>query len=71
MFFALRLPFDSAEALELSTRISEEIYLTALEVSADLAALHGAHPAFAETKAARGLLQPDLWEGTAPAQAER
>ena len=33
VFFALRLPFDSAEARELSTRIQEEIYLTALEVS--------------------------------------
>ena len=33
VFFALRLPFDSAEARELSTRIAEEIYLTALEAS--------------------------------------
>ena len=37
VFFALRLPFDSAAARELSTRIAEEIYLTALEASADLA----------------------------------
>ena len=47
VFFALRLPFDSAEARELSARIAEEIYLTALEASADLAAEHGPHPAFA------------------------
>ena len=33
VFFALRLPFDSPEARELSTRIAEEIYLTALETS--------------------------------------
>ena len=38
VFFALRLPFDCAEARELSTRIAEEIYLTALEASAGLAA---------------------------------
>ena len=70
VFFALGLPFDSAEALELSTRISEEIYLTALEVSCDLAAEHGPHPAYAETRAARGVLQPDHWE-VAVTQTER
>ncbi|MFG1881537.1 ribonucleoside-diphosphate reductase subunit alpha [Micromonospora sp. NPDC049102] len=66
VFFALRLPFDSPAARELSTRISEELYLTALETSADLARRFGAHPAFAQTRAARGRLQPDLWgvEGT-------
>jgi hypothetical protein len=37
VFFALRLPFDSDAARELSARIAEEIYLTALEASADLA----------------------------------
>ncbi len=71
VFFALRLPFDSAEALELSTRISEEIYLTALEVSCDLAEEYGAHPAYADTKAAQGLLQPDLWADATPSQPER
>ena len=30
-FFTLRLPFDSAAARELSTRVQEEIFLTALE----------------------------------------
>jgi ribonucleoside-diphosphate reductase alpha chain len=61
VFFALRLPFDSEAARELSTRIAEEIYLTALEASASLAEQHGAHPAFADTRAAQGQLQPDLW----------
>ncbi|MGH3408128.1 MAG: ribonucleoside-diphosphate reductase subunit alpha, partial [Streptosporangiaceae bacterium] len=70
VFFALRLPFDSAGARELSASIAEEIYLTALEVSADLAGQHGAHPAFGETRAAAGRLQPDLW-GVAGSQAER
>jgi ribonucleoside-diphosphate reductase alpha chain len=62
VFFALRLPFDSAEASALSARISEEIYLTALEASADLAEEHGPHPAFSRTRAAAGDLQPDLWD---------
>ncbi|GAA1509905.1 ribonucleoside-diphosphate reductase subunit alpha [Sphaerisporangium rubeum] len=61
VFFALRLPFDSAEAKELSTRIAEEIYLAALDTSADLAARFGPHPAYRQTWAARGRLQPDLW----------
>jgi ribonucleoside-diphosphate reductase alpha chain len=61
VFFALRLPFDSAQARELSARISEEIYLTALEASAELAAEHGPHPGFTDTRAAAGQLQPDLW----------
>ena len=63
VFFALRLPFDSLQARELSARIAEEIYLTALEASADLAEAHGPHPAFAGTRAAQGQLQPDLWPG--------
>jgi ribonucleoside-diphosphate reductase alpha chain len=70
VFFALRLPFDSPEALELSTRLAEEIYLTALESSADLAAVDGAHPAYDETRAAGGDLQPDLW-GATPTQTGR
>ncbi|MET8150890.1 ribonucleoside-diphosphate reductase subunit alpha [Actinoplanes sp. NPDC049668] len=69
-FFALGLPFDSAAARELSTRVSEEIYLTALETSASLAERSGPHPAYPETRAARGDLQPDLW-GVAPTQSAR
>ncbi|GIF49393.1 ribonucleoside-diphosphate reductase alpha chain [Asanoa ferruginea] len=70
VFFARRLPFDSDAAKELSTRIQEEILLTALETSAGLAEEFGAHPAFAETRAAQGDLHPDLW-GATPTQTER
>lgn len=70
VFFALGLPFDSDEARELSTRISEEIYLTALEVSCELAEQHGPHPSYDETRAATGVLQPDLWDVTGT-QTER
>jgi ribonucleoside-diphosphate reductase alpha chain len=70
VFFALRLPFDSAAAKELSTRIAEELYLTALETSAALAERSGPHPAYPQTRAARGELQPDLW-GVDPTQTER
>jgi ribonucleoside-diphosphate reductase alpha chain len=64
VLFALRLPFDSPEARELSARIAEEIYLTALEASADLAEKHGPHPAYPQTRAAAGVLQHDLWDVT-------
>jgi ribonucleoside-diphosphate reductase alpha chain len=71
VFFTLRLPFDSPEASELSTRIQEEVYLTALEVSCELAREHGPHPAYAATRAASGKLHPDLWPDATPSQTER
>ncbi len=70
VFFKLNLAFDSAEALQLSTRIQEEIYYTALKTSCALAEKAGPHPAFAETKAAQGVLQFDLWSVT-PSDMER
>jgi ribonucleoside-diphosphate reductase alpha chain len=70
VFFALRVPFDSAQAMALSTRLAEEIYLTALEASCELAAVEGAHPAYGQTRAASGELQPDLW-GVTPSQLDR
>jgi ribonucleoside-diphosphate reductase alpha chain len=70
VLFALRLPFDSDAARDVSARISEEIYLTALEVSADLAAEYGPHPEFGRSRAFAGQLQPDLW-GAAVTQPER
>ncbi|MCQ4042862.1 ribonucleoside-diphosphate reductase subunit alpha [Streptantibioticus rubrisoli] len=64
VFFALRLPFDSAEAKELSTRIAERIMLAAYEQSCALAERHGPHPAWSETRAARGVLHPDHYDTT-------
>ena len=61
VFFQLEMPFDSPEARELSRRISEEIYYWALSTSCDLAAEHGPHDAYHQTRAAAGDLQFDLW----------
>ena len=69
-FFKLGLPFDSPEALELSTRLAEEIYFSAVERSVELAEELGAHPSFADTKAAEGTFQFELW-GVEPADPER
>ncbi|WP_145192396.1 ribonucleoside-diphosphate reductase subunit alpha [Planctomycetes bacterium Pla163] len=65
VFFQLRLPFDSEEARAISARISEEIYFRAVTASVELAEQNGPHPAFAETRAAQGHFQFELW-GTKP-----
>jgi len=59
VMFQLGLNFDSPEALEVSTRIQEEIYYWALKTSCEIAKTEGPHPAFADTRAARGELQFD------------
>lgn len=69
-FFQLKLPFDSAAARDLSAKIQEEIYYNALLTSCELAEKYGTHGAYEQTKAAKGLLQYDLWNVT-PAQPER
>ncbi|MFB6839684.1 ribonucleoside-diphosphate reductase subunit alpha [Streptomyces sp. NPDC056361] len=62
VFFQLRLPFDSAEARALSTRIAERIMLAAYEASADLAERSGPLPAWEQTRTARGVLHPDHYD---------
>lgn len=59
VFFKLRLPFDSAEAKALSTKLAERIMLTAYEASADLAERNGPLPAWEKTRTAQGVLHPD------------
>ncbi len=76
VFFQLRLPFDSPAARDISRRIQEEIYYHALCASVDLAEQHGAHPAFAQTRAAQGIFQFELWgdeatNGARPADMAR
>ncbi|MER7815919.1 ribonucleoside-diphosphate reductase subunit alpha [Streptomyces sp. NPDC096153] len=62
VFFGLRLPFDSAEAQSLSTRIAERIMLAAYEASCDLAERNGPLPAWERTRTARGVLHPDHYD---------
>jgi ribonucleoside-diphosphate reductase alpha chain len=70
VFFQMRLPFDAPDARALSARIVEDIYFHALSASVDLAIMKGRHPAFEETRAARGELQFDNW-GVAPKDPKR
>ena len=62
VFFQLRLPFDAPEARALSQRRSpRRSTSTRCRPRCELAREKGAHPAFAETRAARGELQFDAW----------
>jgi ribonucleoside-diphosphate reductase alpha chain len=69
-FFQLGWAFDAPEARALSRRIAEEIYFAALHASVELAAEKGKHPAFDDTRAARGELQFDAW-GVTPTEPAR
>ena len=71
VFFKLRLPFDSPEAKKLSTRISEQIALTAYETSARQAQRLGAHPSYDDTRAAQGVLHVDHWPQADISQPEQ
>ncbi|MEP7149476.1 MAG: ribonucleoside-diphosphate reductase subunit alpha [Acidobacteriota bacterium] len=70
VFFQMRLVFDSPEAKKISAKIQEEIYFAALDASCDRAKLKGKHPAFADTRAANGDFQFDLW-GVTPEDTGR
>ena len=70
VFFKKGLAFDSADAKELSRTISAHIYFHALWASTELASAHGPHDAFADTRAARGDLQFDLWGVQPPAELD-
>lgn len=70
LFFQLKLPFDSAQARDLSQRIQEEIYYNALIASSDMAEAFGRHQSFGETRAAQGDLQFDAW-GVTPTNTKR
>jgi ribonucleoside-diphosphate reductase alpha chain len=68
--FRLGLPFDDPKALELSTRVQEEVYFAALDTSCELAQAKKPHPSWLMTRAAKGELQFDLW-GVTPRDPER
>ena len=69
VFFKQRLAFDDPRAVKLAARIQEEIYFWALTTSNELAEAHGPHETFADTRAAQGMLQFDLW-GVTPTKPE-
>ena len=70
LFFRMHIPFDSIEALTLSTKIQEATYYNALKTSCELAEKYGPHEAFPLTRASKGELQFDSW-GVVPEDMEK
>ena len=70
VLFKMRLPFEDPRAVAISARIQEEIYYWALSTSNALAEEHGPHETFADTRAADGVLQFDMW-GVTPSDTAR
>lgn len=60
VFFKMRLPFTSAQAQKLSTRISEVVYFEAIKTSVELAKKHGSFENFKESRYVNGDLQVHL-----------
>jgi ribonucleotide reductase alpha subunit len=63
-YIKLKLPFDSHAANVLNRRILATMYHAALEMSTELAELHGTYPSYDGSPASQGLLQYDLWNVT-------
>lgn len=61
LFAIMRMPFDSAAAMELNHQIFEQLYYSALTASTRLAERDGAYLTFAGSPASQGRLQFDLW----------
>ena len=58
---AMRLPFESEEAMALNTKIAATIYYHALAQSCDLARVDGPYSTYEGSPASKGILQFDLW----------
>jgi ribonucleoside-diphosphate reductase alpha subunit len=63
-FAKLKLPFDSDKACELNKDIFETMYYAGIEASCELAEKEGVYSSYQGSPASKGILQPDMWEGT-------
>ncbi len=70
VFFKMRIPFDSKEAHDLSSYISETIYYQALQTSMAMAKENGKFPAFEASRYADGDLQVQLAKKHQPLMGE-
>ncbi|ORX94709.1 ribonucleotide reductase M1 subunit [Basidiobolus meristosporus CBS 931.73] len=60
-FIKMRLPFESAGAIELNKKIFETIYHAALEASCELAQRDGPYETYEGSPVSQGILQYDMW----------
>ena len=65
VFILCGLPFDCEESRLMNAHIFETMYHAALEASSELAEVDGPYESFQGSPASEGLLQPDMWEGSA------
>lgn len=63
-FAKMKLPFDSDKACELNKDIFETMYYAGIEASCELAEKDGVYSSYEGSPASKGILQPDMWEGT-------
>lgn len=68
-FAKLRVPFESAAAMQTNKDIFETMYYAAVEASAELAAKEGTYSSYAGSPMSKGQLQFDLW-GVTPSFAK-
>jgi ribonucleotide reductase alpha subunit len=62
VFFKLKLPYDSEEAIKLDKEIAETIYYNALSESVKLSKLYGHYETYKGSPMSKGQFQFDLWE---------
>ena len=60
-FAVLKMPFDSAEAMELDRRIFETMYHGAVEASMELSKKYGPYSSFEGSPMSKGIFQFDMW----------
>jgi ribonucleoside-diphosphate reductase alpha chain len=62
VFCKMRIPYDSAKALDVNNKIFETIYHAAMEVSCEIAQEKGPYSTFEGSPASKGILQFDMWD---------
>lgn len=62
VFFMMKYPYDSKEALKLDKEIFETMYYAALTESVELSKRDGPYPTFQGSPLSKGEFQFDLWE---------
>lgn len=68
VFYKMRYPWESQEALDLNRDMFETMYHAAVSESCALAEQHGAHPSHAGSPMSQGKFQFDLWGVTPTAR---
>lgn len=62
VFFKLKIPYESEEAIKLDSEIAETIYYHALSESMELSKINGPYETFKGSPISKGQFQFDLWE---------